>query len=87
MLAWLASRMISIFFRSYPPSSPEFLLRVSRVVIGEHAAFQAVLSNNVTRMKAAIKHSDCTPHDVDEYGNTLFAVRTILKPSHVEAIC
>ena len=75
---WLASRMIVMWLSSCPPRSPELLLRVPRVVDSENAAFGAIRSD-VESFKLAITKGDCTPDDVNEYGCTIFNVRTAMK--------
>lgn len=85
--SWLASRMIFVWFNSSSSfSSPELLLRIPRVVGRKSSIFQAVFSDSIQQLEAVITHRNCTPHDVDEYGFTLFAVRTILKISNVGMI-
>ena len=75
---WLASRMIFMWLTSCPRSGPEFLLRVPRVVDRGNAAFRAVISD-VETFKLAITKGDCTPYDVNEFGFTIFSVRTAMK--------
>ena len=78
---WLASRMIVMWLTSCPPCSPELILRVPRVVDGTNGtntAFEAILWD-VESLKVAITKGDCTPYDVNEYGHSLFSVRTAMK--------
>lgn len=81
---WLASRMIFMWFTSSPPCSPEFLLRVPCVREFDNAAFEAVRRSDIKRLKSAITVGDCTPYDVDEYGDTLLSVRIAVKTSNSE---
>ena len=81
---WLASRMILMWFTSSSPCSPEFLLKVPRVVDHRNAAFKAVRRGNIESLKFAIMNGECTPDDVDEDGETLFSVRISVKTSNSE---
>ena len=74
---WLASRMIFMWLTSCPPS-PELLLRVPRIVDSRNAAFQAIYPDEES-FKLAIMKGDCTPDDVNEYGENLLNVRAAMK--------
>ena len=76
---WLASRMIFMWFTSSPPCGPELLLRFPRVLKYDNAAIRAVSRNDIEELKIAIRRGDCTPYDVDEYGDSLLAVSVSLQ--------
>ena len=71
---WLAARMILMWLTSCPPCSPELSLRVPRVLEDENAAFADVES-----FRLAVTKGDCTPYDVNQFGITIFTVRTAMK--------
>lgn len=71
---WLASRMVLIWLAPTWAPSPELLLRVPRVVERSNEAFRAIRFGGVEDLKTAITTGDCTPYDVDEYGDTLLTV-------------
>ena len=70
----MASRMIQMWFTSSPPCGPELLLRVSRILMDDNSAIQALHNDDIEMLKVAITRGDCTPYDVDENGDTLLTV-------------
>ena len=72
--AMIAARMISLWFTSSPLCAPELLLRVSRVVRTDTAAYRAIRDGDLDAVKCCISAGDCKPWDIDDRGQSLIAV-------------
>ena len=84
---WLASRMILIWLTSAPPSSPELLLRVSRVIQRDNPVCKVMrMEQGIDALKSAIASGDLTPYDVNECGRSLITVRFPIK-TFFKGIC
>ena len=70
----MAARMISLWFTSSPHCGPELLLRVSRVVRTDTAAYHAICFGDLNAVKRCISAGECKPWDVDDCGQSLIAV-------------
>ena len=70
----MAARMISLWFTSSPLHGPELLLRVSRVVRTDTAAYRAICHGDLDAVKRCISAGDCKPWDVNDRGQSLIAV-------------
>ena len=72
--AMIAARMISFWFTSSPLCAPELLLRVSRVVRTDTAAYKAIRYGDLDNVKRCICAGDCKPWDVNDWGQSLIDV-------------
>ena len=71
---WIAIRMLSILYTSSPTHSPEFLIRIPRFVPFQSQGFRAVGEGDLERLKCLVASGECTPDDVDEWGDPLLFV-------------
>ena len=79
--AWFAMKAIYIRYTSSPSHSPEWLIKIPRLVNKRNSrAFQSMIIGDFPGFKSAIASGECTPYDVDEDGRSLISVSVLINP-------
>ena len=78
---WFAMKAIYIRYTSSPLHSPEWLIRIPRLVDERNSpAFESILRNDFPAFRSAIASGECTPYDLIESHGSLLRVSVIVNP-------
>ena len=82
---WFAMKAIYIRYTSSPWHDPEWVIRVPRLIDGStNRGFQAIYyTEDISRFKSAIADGECTPYDIDQYGEPLLRVSVYASPMQI----
>lgn len=85
--AWIANRMISMWYSSSALHGPEFQIRVPRRLAPGNPVITALYQGDLQSLRQSVAQGHGSPHDVDEFGRSLLGVGATLTIMIMLVLC